>query len=446
MAVSLNNQKKADFGINIFGFLDSDIGLGEAARQVAKGIQSLGIPLNLINLSPEERRGKNKTFSEFSENPGYKINVIVANPDHLHHIISKYKKFLRNSYNIGYWFWELQDLPDNWLKFMNYFDEIWTGSDFSVSVIGLKSSKPVVKMPISVDPSKFIGDIDYSFLEKQGIKNDYFKFLFVFDSYSYAERKNPLGILRAYKEAFKKNEKVQLIIKATKLDVNLKYKKQIYDYIKNNDLKDIVIIDDYLSLQQIASLFKSADCYISLHRAEGVGITIMEAMAVGKPVIVTGYSGNLDFSNVNNSFLVKYKITRLKEDLNKGVHYKKGEVWAEPDIEDAAEKMRFVYLNQQKAAEIGKEGQKFIMSHNSLKKIGSIVKKRLRVIRTNNADSPELRDMSWSREEIEKYSRHILESEKTIGREIGRRIGLIGIFLRDHYPKTYNILKMLKRR
>jgi glycosyltransferase involved in cell wall biosynthesis len=98
------------------------------------------------------------------------------------------------------------------------------------------------------------------------------------------------------------------------------------------------------------ALFASADCYVSLHRAEGVGLGMAEAMFLGKPVIGTNYSGNLDFMNAENSLLVDYCMTELSEGV---ATYERGSRWAEPSIEHAAELMRFVYEHQDEAKAIG---------------------------------------------------------------------------------------------
>ena len=108
------------------------------------------------------------------------------------------------------------------------------------------------------------------------------------------------------------------------------------DRIGNNT--SIIYKEEMLRRPELLALMNKADCYISLHRSEGFGLTIAEAMALGKPVITTAYSGNLDFTHVNNSFLVKYKMLKHEVDLSV---LPKNNYWSEPDTDHAAELMKF---------------------------------------------------------------------------------------------------------
>jgi len=367
------NNKKKEFGINLFGLLKWENGVGQTARQIASIIEYSNIPHVSIDL--EDTCPK-------KENVPYAINLIYANADQLISLFPYYKDIWQGGYNIGYWAWEMPEFPDRWKKAFDHLNEIWCGSDFCLSTISLKSDKPVVKI------TPFVYESIKSFRrfnsKKFNIKNNLYTFLFIYDPYSYAERKNPVAILSAYRLAFKNNEKVQLVIKSAKMKYPLG--DPVKEYISKHKLTNVILIEDRLDRSEILGLMRNCDCYVSLHRSEGLGLTIMEAMALGKPVIVTAYSGNMDFTNLNNSFLVKYRLIKIKADLinpshpRDEPHYKKGDIWANPSIKDAAEKMRYVYFNKGKAEEIGRMGKQFIKENYSIEKASEIFIKRIKEI------------------------------------------------------------------
>src|SRR5262249_23746268 len=131
--------------------------------------------------------------------------------------------------------------------------------------------------------------------------------------------------------------------------------------------EEVILVDRVLSRAETLMLMNSADCYVSLHRSEGVGLTLAEAMLLGKPVIATAYSGNLDFMNRGNSLLVDYRRTRLEEDA---WPYPKGSVWAEPSIEHAAELMRWVIEHPAEANALGEQARRDLRELMSLEAYG----------------------------------------------------------------------------
>ena len=367
-------NRKKEFGINLFGFFNTENGVGQTAKQIAKVIKHSKIPHTLIDLDDACPK---------KEDAPYPINLIYTNADHLIRIFPDYKKIFRNKYNVGYWAWELPEFPDYWKKAFNYLDEIWCGSDFCFSTLSLKTDKPVVKItPFVYESTRSSGAFNGKMF---GMKDNLYTFLFIYDPYSYTERKNPVAILKAYRLAFKNNEKVQLVIKSAKMK-NI-VEDPVKEYISKHKLKNVILIEDYLNRPEILGLIRTCDCYISLHRSEGLGLTIMEAMAFGKPVIATAYSGNLDFTNWNNCFLVKYKLIKIKKDIPNvhgpqyESHYKKGGIWADTSVKDAALKMRYVYLNKEKAREIGSRGERFIKDNYNIGKASGILSSRLDIIK-----------------------------------------------------------------
>jgi glycosyltransferase involved in cell wall biosynthesis len=206
---------------------------------------------------------------------------------------------------------------------------------------------------------------------------DGFLFLFLFDCFSVVERKNPRALLRAFSQAFSPNEGPVLVIKAINGDAQpgaLEALRQMA-----SDREDVVVFDRYYSAEAKNALLARCDCYVSLHRAEGLGLTMAEAMALGKPVIATGYSGNLSFMSRENSWLVDYQLRPIPPGCEP---YPVGARWAEPDIEQAARFMREVFDRPDLAAHRARRGQQAIVTRHTPLAAGLPIKQRLGEIQT----------------------------------------------------------------
>ena len=205
--------------------------------------------------------------------------------------------FFASRYNIGFWMWELADFPAEWSDRFEWFDEIWTPSAFTSEAIARRSPVPVwtSPLPLLAHPAAALGRADF------GLPDDRFVFLFVFDFASVFERKNPLALVNAFRRGFRRDDPVVLVLKGAHAEADRRNADRLRDV---SDRDSVLFLDRYLSRPEIAALMRAADAYVSLHRAEGYGLTMAEAMRIGKPVIATGYSGNLQFMNARNSLLV----------------------------------------------------------------------------------------------------------------------------------------------
>ncbi|MBT2620640.1 glycosyltransferase [Chryseobacterium sp. ISL-6] len=366
---------ESNFGVNISGFFKAEIGFGEAIRGNIKAFEAVSIPYVAINFNLNLQDRLNDTSLEnLSEHPIYDINIIHINPDTIPAFFKeKGADFFRNKYNIGFWAWELSEFPDSYNEYFDLFNEIWTPSSFCQKIIAEKSPIPVINIPHIIE----IKESDIDKIKKFDFSKDKFTFLFMFDYNSHLERKNTIAIIDAFEKAFSDNEHVQLVIKTSIPTYFPKDKETLLNRIQQQN--NIIIIEEMLRREQLLSLIDQCDCYISLHRSEGFGLTIAEAMALGKPVIATGYSGNLEFMNINNSFSVEYKMVELTENIGQ---LQKGFFWADPNILHAAQLMNFVFSHTNEAKKIGKRAQDDMQSFNSLS-IGHKMKRRLEYIQTN---------------------------------------------------------------
>ncbi|PLZ52059.1 glycosyl transferase family 2 [Fischerella thermalis WC439] len=365
-----NNTFSNNFGVNISGYVNSEFGLGEGVRGTIRAVEAAGIPFVINNCTFNTMHRKmDSSYTDFSDENPYPINIIQVNVDMINTFISSASpEYFKDKYNIGFWAWELPEFPKEWLSAFNLFHEIWTPSAYCVDAIAPVSPIPVLKVMHSISlPEPAITK------QSLGLPDNKFIFLFIFDFCSVFERKNPLAVVDAFQQAFgKDNQNVQLVIKFSNSKYFPNQLKQLKILVE--DFQNIKLIDDYLLKEELNALIYHCDCYVSLHRSEGFGLTMAEAMYYGKPVIATAYSANLEFMNINNSFLVKYSLVAIAEDHGP---YKKGNIWAEPDIDHAAYLMQYVFNNYEDAKQIAKKASEHIKSVLSPKVIGEKIKNRL---------------------------------------------------------------------
>ena len=282
----------------------------------------------------------------------YAFNLIFVNADQATNFAwHKGEEYFRGRYTIGVWNWELTTFPPEWLTRFQYYDEIWVATDFVRDALAPISPIPVVKIPYAMEPNP-VRDARLK-RSRFDIPDDQFMFLFMFDFHSVLERKNPAGLIEAFKRAFPNEDDVTLLIKSSHAD-----QKTVAAMREPANDPRIKVIDTVLTREEVAALYKLSDCYISLHRSEGFGLTLAEAMLAGKPTIGTAYGGNVDFMTPENSYLVNYTLTEIDRDYTP---YQKGWSWAHPDVDHAAELMRRVYEKRDEAAEVGRRAHEDIV-------------------------------------------------------------------------------------
>jgi glycosyltransferase involved in cell wall biosynthesis len=282
------------------------------------------------------------------------------------------EEFFQGRYNIGVWLWECPDFPKRWYDRFAYYDEIWAPTSFIASALAPIAPVPVIRMPFAIErqapASRAAGR------RRLNLQNDEFLYLFIFNFYSRWQRKNPMAVIEAFKQAFKPEESARLVIKCANAAFSFDHFRELQQQAEGHR---VTIVDGQWSEGDMADLVAACDCYVSLHRAEGVGLTIGEAMAAGKPVVATGWSGNMDLMDVSNSYPVRYTLSELSRNV---AHYRAGDVWAEPSIEHAAEMLRRVFERRDEASVRAKAGQRDIQRLYSTETIGAAIRERLAVI------------------------------------------------------------------
>ena len=255
------------------------------------------------------------------------------------------------TYRIAYWYWELEAVPASWGETALAVDEIWAATNFVAD--GLRKISPV---PVrTLFPGVRIGAFTPRSRQAFGLRGreeGRFAFLFSFHMSSVMERKNPLGLIRAFRQAFTSEEPVDLVLKTTSFGGQA---AQVEELRAAAAGANISVLDQVLTPGETLSLMDACDAYVSLHRSEGLGLTIAEAMLLGKPVIATRYSGNLHFMDDGNSLLVDYDLVQLGRSVPP---YDESAHWAEPSIGHAAQLMRRLYEDRTLARELGAAAQR----------------------------------------------------------------------------------------
>lgn len=362
-------------GVNLIGYSRAELGLGESCRNAAMALERTGIPFGIINYSNCVQRQEDLSWAhkEITQ-PYFNTNIIHLNADIIQDLLLRFykMKLSQGRYNVGYWHWELPEFPKEDEYSFNFVDEVWVPSSFVEESISRNSPVPVIRIPhaIEIYPSKTLNR-DYFHLP-----NDAFIFLTMFDMHSRKERKNPAGTIEAFLKAFhSQSSRAILVIKINAAGHSGEELDQLKELAAQHS--NILLLDQILSRIEVVSLLNCADSLISLHRSEGFGLPLAEAMYLGKPVIGTNWSGNIDFMNSSNSFPIDYQLITIKE--NHGP-YKPGQKWADPDLEHASFYIKKVAGNDSFVKEKGKRGQQTIKQHYSPEAVGALKKTRLQML------------------------------------------------------------------
>ena len=275
------------------------------------------------------------------EDHPYDFNLICVNADMLPIVATALgRRFFEGRHTTGLWFWEVSHFPEQWQPSFDYLDEVWVASEHIAETLRPLSSTPVHTIRIPITP----GQPDQASRAELGMPEG-FCFLFVFDYRSVFRRKNPLGLVEAFCKAFEPGSGPSLVIKSICGDEFPAEREALAAAVRERP--EIHLIEETITTAMKNAMIASCDCYVSLHRSEGLGLTMAEAMYFGKPVIATAYSGNLDFMTEENSFLVPHTMVEIGPDADP---YPPDKEWAEPDLGRASALMRQAFENPQGAA------------------------------------------------------------------------------------------------
>jgi glycosyltransferase involved in cell wall biosynthesis len=391
----------APASVNVAGYFRAELGIGAAARSLITALEAAHVPLNTVTFDRTANRLAHSFTDRSTIDGSADINIVCINPDQISAFAEQAgPEFSSGRYNIGVWFWEVEDFPASLHDAFNYVDEIWVASEFMRQTFLKVSPKRIFKFPLPVLPPT----IDRSLTRADLHLPEQFIFLFSFDFLSVLERKNPLGLAQAFTSAFGAGEGPRLVIKTINGDKRTLELEKLKYAIRGRP--DIVLMDGYLDATKNATLTALSDCYVSLHRSEGFGLTIAEAMALGKPAIATGYSGNLEFMTPENSYLCPSTQSEVGPEREP---YPADSHWSEPDIAAAAELLRWVYEHPEEAKTRGARAAADIRALRSPATAGRIISDRLSVIRRRRAEAKPEYSIAFLRDRVDELEARLSE-------------------------------------
>lgn len=362
-----------EHGVNLIGNICAESGLGQSCRLVASALDKTGFPLSIYKYEQlgAEGQGDHSWENRLSKELPYDVNLIHINPHELGLAFIQQDASVWNyRYNIGYWLWELEEFPDEWIPCFQCLDEIWAPSEFICNAIRKKTTLPVRCMPYYVDVH--IGTI-YD-RKHFGIPEDKFLYLMMYDQSSCMERKNPIGVLNAFKMAFEKeNENVGLVIKIN--NPTPESRKQIRSVL--DGYTNVYLIEETLSRDEVNSLTKCVDVVVSLHRAEGFGLVLAEAMLLGTPTVATNWSSNTEFMNENVACMVDYELITIEKEMPP---FKAGNRWADANLDQAAGDMKKLYEDKEYYEMIRKNAKEYAEEKLGMDQAAGRMRERLKEI------------------------------------------------------------------
>ena len=372
------NVRTAPLGVNVAGYLDTESGMGEAARASIRALDAAGVPMALNNVASKLRAGEITYRAAFTDAHPHPFNLVHLNADNMPGFSAQRgRRYFADRYSIGYWFWELSAFRDEWVPFAGYVDEVWVATEFVQQAIAAKCAIPVRRLRLPVVPPQLPPRGRAHF----GIPDGPVAFLYAFDVSSQTERKNPLAAIRAFRKAALPHDRAVLVLKMGNPEYDRTGVRRLHEEAAG---LNVVVLDSYLDRPDLFALLNAADCYLSPHRAEGFGLTLLESMALGKPVIATAYSGNMDFMTSENSFPLDYTLVSLTRDYGP---YMRGAVWAEPDVDKAADLIRHVVQARDDAERRGARARRMVEEVYSPAATGAAMRTRLEAIRAGRRDT-----------------------------------------------------------
>ena len=367
-------------GVRVVGYFTAELGVGEAGRAMVEGLDAVGEPYCVV---PErrtwnrQRAGLYRAAAAGTVDDG-DVNLVCVNADQFPSVIERLgPDAMRGRRTVGLWGWEVEEFPAVFAPAAELVDEVWTYSRHAAAAI-----RPAIDKPVHVVPLPVVSRRPARRTRAQLGVPDGFVFLFCFDFFSIPERKNPLGVIEAFCRAFPSPSpagaggRPQLVVKSINGDKRLADLERLR--LRVLDRPDVHVRDGYLDPAEHLALVGACDAYVSLHRAEGFGYTMAEAMLLAKPVIATGYSGNLEFMDEGNGLLVDYSLVPIGEG---SAPYPATSRWADPDLDQAADHMLRLVEDPKTGRRIARQARDDIRTWHSPSARGPLIAARLAALR-----------------------------------------------------------------
>ena len=362
-------------GVNLIGFARGELGIGEDVRMAAEACAAAGIPFTVYDTppGPTHRQADRRLDSHITTEAPHAINLFCLTGFDTARAYVEHPQLFAGRLNIGYWPWELPEWPAAWASAYDVVDEIWVSSRYTQDSFALTAPVPVLLMPMAVTTASGRNYRRADF----GLPEGRFLFLFTFDWNSYVARKNPSACIDAFQAAFPPGEEagVGLVLKVMGgRDEDPHWRALLARVAADPRIR---IFHGTLDRDAVLGLAKLCDAVVSLHRSEGFGRTLAEAMLLGKPTVATAYSGNTDFCTPESCALVPARLVTVQP----GEYpWSEGMVWAEPDVGQAALAMRQLVSDRPYREAIALAGQRLVAARHEPRTVGLRYRRRIEVL------------------------------------------------------------------
>ncbi len=353
------SRKLRPRGVNLVGYLAGELGIGTSARLMDAALQAAHIPTSTFAASADLQSRATAAYRR-SDGTRFDTSLLAVNADQTKTVSESLVDVVAGSYRIGMWYWEVESFPASRDAAFSHVDEVWAATDFVRDAIAARATVPVrtVTPPLpqrsAIEPPEIPARLQ--------IPVDRPWFFFAFDYLSTVERKNPLGLLDAFDRAFSQDDGEGPILVIKTLNAGRRVGDAERLRLAAAGRADVILVDEYLEPDELTALMARCTAYVSLHRAEGLGLTIAEAMAWGRPVVVSAYSGNMQFTNSRNSFLVPCTMTTIPIGAEP---YPAGTRWGDPDLDQAAAILRRIVDDPAAALAVGRQAAEDIRTLHS---------------------------------------------------------------------------------
>lgn len=329
----------------LLGLFSAPLGHGAAAKLCALELRKAGIDVAEIDVTTSVGAPQEGASATQDGNDG--AVVLMMNPDTAVHALARGNaERIRDRRVIGYWVWELETPPPHWKVGQGLVHEIWTPSAFSAQAARAMFDVPVKVIPhpaALLPPAMPTAETRAAARARLGVNEDAFVAFQSFSLASSLERKNPLAAIRAFRDAFGGDPKARLVIRLSQGDRYPQARRRLEEAVRAaGETVTLIAAADHAELM---ALYAGCDTYISLHRSEGFGLNLAEAMLAGRPVIATGWSGNVEFMDDASSLLIPAKRINVRDPQR--IYALPGAQWAEPDHDAAVEALRNLRIDHE---------------------------------------------------------------------------------------------------
>lgn len=365
--------------VTLIGHPYDTSGMAEDLRMIFSALRAVGLDVVVLDVYRIHARDPDHRalFEGRETNQPGRFNLFVINADEVEPVFRHLgipEGGPAGAINVIYPAWELERFPAAWAAILERFDEVWALSQFTGHAIRRAVSRPVhaITPPCEFRLRRGLGR------EHFGIPEDAFVVLFLFDFLSFVDRKNPHGLLDVVRRvrADPRGHAVHFVIKTSNGDRCPEAHHRLLQDI--GGCAGVASIDSRLTDLEIKNLIRSSDCFLSLHRSEGLGRGLLEAMYLGKPVVATGYSGNLDFMDRETAHLVEHRLVPVTEGQYPNWQ---DQVWAEPSTEHATDLLLHLARHPRECADLGKCASRRIRARFNFEAVGSRFLQRIEALR-----------------------------------------------------------------